>query len=102
MRLRPLLAPHDSNSGQCRNPDQTARHRDVDPPRQSFDRALTTGPEVDANLPLGFKIFRIELNLRPLFLSRRLYDEDIAEIVVMEMQRGFVVSPLIRFDRLPE
>ena len=102
MRLSALLTPHDPNAGQCRDTDQATRDRDIDPPRQSFNRALATGPEVDANLSLRFKIFRIELNLRSLLLSARLHDKGVAEIVVMEMQRDLVVSPLVRLDRLSE
>jgi hypothetical protein len=86
----------DQSDNRCGDSSKTP----PEPSRRLIDIVNAAGSEMDLNLALGFQVFRIELDLVILLLSFGFDQERIAQIVVMQVERRFVVPVPIRFDHL--
>lgn len=94
------LSPYRPHSDQSDNRCGDSSKTPPEPSRRLIDIVNAAGSEMDLNLALGFQVFRIELDLVILLLSFGFDQERIAQIVVVQMERRFVVPVPIGLDHL--
>jgi hypothetical protein len=96
LALSPDRLHADQSDNRCGDSPKTP----PEPSRRLIDIVNAAGSEMDLNLALGFQVFRIELDLVILLLSFGFDEERIAQIVVVQMKRRFVVPVSIGLDHL--
>ncbi len=99
-----FLLPLGSNHLQPDHPNGHRRNTSKTPPephRRTLYVMDTTRSKIDLNLPLGFKVFRVELDFMILLLSFGFDQKRITQVVIVQMERRLVVALSIGLDHLP-